>query len=485
MKNLYTSINLTEEEKKVAEELFSEDDPFIVLAKIYENNLKASKSKILSFYMNRSDAMIDLMKKTIAREENTRCYVSRPGVRINLTKDDKFNNSIGVLSVPKCFHDRVLCFVRNVFMINESSMEIRNLVFDPMDTKDQYNFAGCMRLQIKYKHEKDFESKFKELNPYSGLEIFEKNFDAVEMIAYASLYKRYPYVELLAKAGYKKIIEDWVRKIITGKRDDKFNILFKPGNNIKTIIQLPKFIYDDLKEEGDINIWDNTRKLNKKYNFTNESYQKFKDFNLPFGSSSVLQRVLKLKFDGKPLYTLNSLMSYLSRIDMYQAIAPAEALQILLDYLTMSIEMNVMPDINSNSLKREHDVTVRNYNLVAQAIETEKFRKVVEKMKQFEYADEKYCIIAPSCEQDLINEGRNNRNCVGSYIKHVAKGRDMIFFMRKKTEPDKSMITIELSPNGKEIWQKYETANRKIEDTDKLEFIEKWMDWIRKGRKEA
>ena len=57
MKNLYTSINLTEEEKKVAEELFSEDDPFIVLAKIYENNLKASKSKILSFYMNRSDAM--------------------------------------------------------------------------------------------------------------------------------------------------------------------------------------------------------------------------------------------------------------------------------------------------------------------------------------------------------------------------------------------------------------------------------------------
>lgn len=170
---------------------------------------------------------------------------------------------------------------------------------------------------------------------------------------------------------------------------------------------------------------------------------------------------------------------------MYQAIAPAEALQILLDYLTMSIEMNVMPDINSNSLKREHDVTVRNYNLVAQAIETEKFRKVVEKMKQFEYADEKYCIIAPSCEQDLINEGRNNRNCVGSYIKHVTKGRDMIFFMRKKTEPDKSMITIELSPNGKEIWQKYETANRKIEDTDKLEFIEKWMDWIRKGRKEA
>ena len=159
MKNLYTSINLTEEEKKVAEELFSEDDPFIVLAKIYENNLKASKSKILSFYMNRSDVMIDLMKKTIAREENTRCYVSRPGVRINLTKDDKFNNSIGVLSVPKCFHDRVLCFVRNVFMINESSMEIRNLVFDPMDTKDQYNFAGCMRLQIKYKHEKDFESK--------------------------------------------------------------------------------------------------------------------------------------------------------------------------------------------------------------------------------------------------------------------------------------------------------------------------------------
>ena len=56
MKNLYTSINLTEEEKKVAEELFSEDDPFIVLAKIYENNLKASKSKIYDRFNEKNNS---------------------------------------------------------------------------------------------------------------------------------------------------------------------------------------------------------------------------------------------------------------------------------------------------------------------------------------------------------------------------------------------------------------------------------------------
>lgn len=61
----------------------------------------------------------------------------------------------------------------------------------------------------------------------------------------------------------------------------------------------------------------------------------------------------------------------------------------------------------------------------------------------------------------------------------------MIFFMREKSNPDKSMITIELSLNGKELWQNYETANRRIEDPEKLAFIEKWMDWIHNGRKEA
>ena len=293
-------------------------------------------------------------------------------------------------------------------MVDETTMEVRKMVFDPMDVKDMYNFAGCNMARQLHIDEDGFIKIFKQANPYSALDSIIWKFSIEEKVIYAALYKKHSYIELLVKAGYINVVKDWVKKVADGKKDDKFTVLFKPGRNIKTIIQLPKFIYEDLKEESDINIWDNTRKLNKKYNFTNESYQKFKDFGLPFGPGSLLQKVLKLQFNGEPLYTLNSLMSYLSRVDMYQAIEPEEALRILLDYLTMSIEMNVMPDTNSNSLKREHDVTVRNYNMVAQSIETEKFKKIAEKLKGYEYSDEKYCIIAPTCEQDLINEGRTD-----------------------------------------------------------------------------
>lgn len=484
-KKLYTSIQLTKEEEKEAEKFFDEEDPYQVLEKIYGNELKTVTKKVLNISMNSSIIFIDLNRKKMTSEKNIRFYVNRQGVRIYLARNEKFKNCIGLLAVPKCFSDKILYFVKGVFISSETAMEVKDMVFDPIDVKDRYNFAGCNLSQLLYICEEDFINQFKQLNPYSALEIFEKKSITEKNIIYAALYKRHPYIELLVKAGYLNIVKDWIEKIINGKKDDKFTVLFKPGTNVKSIIQLPKFIYEDLKEESDINIWDNTRKLNKKYNFTNESYQKFKDFGLPFGPSSILQRVLKLEFNGKPLYTLNSLMSYLSRVDMYQAIEPREALQILQDYLTISIEMNVMPDTNSNSLKREHDVAVRNYNLIAQAIESEKFRKVAEKLKGYEYSDEKYCIIAPRCEQDLINEGKNNRNCVGSYIKYITKGQDMIFFMRRKSNPDKSMITIELSPNGKEVWQKFETANRDIEDPEKLAFIEKWMDWIHKGRKEA
>lgn len=63
MENLYTSITLTKEEEKAVEEFFTEKDPYEILNKIYEKELKAVTKNILHFFINQSDITIDLNKK--------------------------------------------------------------------------------------------------------------------------------------------------------------------------------------------------------------------------------------------------------------------------------------------------------------------------------------------------------------------------------------------------------------------------------------
>lgn len=490
MGKIYTTLKMTEAQEAAVKAFIEEKkDAYEVLDAINKemNEIRVGYDGV--YILNKRKKRTRLERRPTARN---RAFC--PILIHNSPFDDDadFKSIIGML-VKYIYEDEMMLMViRYVAIKNEdiniwsdAELTVIDAVIDTYDWCSKYNYfknrTYCLEKKIEYLEALE---AFKEENKYSGIDIVMKNYvtSLDSVMIYAAIYKRYPFVEQLLKAGYENLVYDWINKIYVGMRDNKFRILLKPGKDIKSIIQLPKFIYEDLKENGDINMWDNVRLLNKKYKFTNESYQKLMSFGIRIGLTSSLQRILKMKFDGKPLYDLNSLMAYLARVDMYQAIEPEEALQILYDYMYMNLEMGVKPDTNSNSLKREHDVTTRNYGLVAKEIEDEKFREVVKKFKKYEYNNGKYCIIAPTSGQDLINEGRNNRNCVGSYINHIIQKRDMIFFMRRADSPDKSMITIEVSPNGKEIWQKYETANRRITDQDKLDFIDEWMRFVNKEK---
>lgn len=479
MDKLHTSLTLTENQKSEYREFCDKrKDLYTELHSIFKNSSYIESTRSMDFME------IKWREKKIIRRYRDQYYSNIIyGYDLLLSE-----STVLVLcaDIKYIYVDaQLLEIIRLIYVNKDYDLDCWDSISDPALTKDNNKCPLHKLPGIKVNIEKPDSviNLFTKENPYSGIETIEIPMRDTEKMTYLSLYKKYPFIELLVKAGYFPIVSDWISEIEADHNDSKFKILLKSGKDLKSIIQLPKFIYEDLKNEGDINKWNNIRLLNKKYGFTNESYQKFKDFDLPYHPNSTLQKILNMEFNGKKLYTLNSLMTYLSRVDMYQAIEPEEASRILLDYLTMNIEMGVMPDVNSNSLKREHDVTVRNYNLVAKEIEEEKFKKVAKKLKFYEYEGDKYCIIAPTSGQDLINEGRNNRNCVGSYIRNILNGRDMIFFMREKAHPEKSMITIELSPNGKEIWQKYETANRYITDPKKLEFIDEWMTEISKRQK--
>ncbi len=72
------------------------------------------------------------------------------------------------------------------------------------------------------------------------------------------------------------------------------------------------------------------------------------------------------------------------------------------------------------------------------------FSDVYNRLKLYEGRVGKYLIMAPRTPKDMIEEGQMQSNCVASYIDRVADGHTMIFFMRLRKDPERSLVTIEV-----------------------------------------
>ena len=200
-----------------------------------------------------------------------------------------------------------------------------------------------------------------------------------------------------------------------------------------------------------------------------------------------IRNILNSEYNGKKLYTLDTLLNYLSRVDMYQAIPINDSITILRDYIKMCLECNIEPLTNSNSLKREHDVVMRNYNLIQREKYNQKEKekqitlnkKIEDRLKfleKYKYQNEELEVIFPKNIEDLFQEGRNNHNCVGSYCERYASGNSNIGFIRKKDNPEQSYITIEVNSDFTKVNQAFYSSNRDITNIKDLKFINSWID---------
>ncbi len=86
---------------------------------------------------------------------------------------------------------------------------------------------------------------------------------------------------------------------------------------------------------------------------------------------------------------------------------------------------------------------------------------------------ERYLISHPTCPDDMRREAASQSNCLASYIDAAAKGRTLIAFLRRASDPESSFVTIEVSPEEKRIIQAKARFNREVND-DALAFIGKW-----------
>ena len=93
--------------------------------------------------------------------------------------------------------------------------------------------------------------------------------------------------------------------------------------------------------------------------------------------------------------------------------------------------------------------------------------------------DDTYMVCQPISMDDILDEGIQLHHCVGSYCQDIvkAKGDMLIYFMRKKSTPKTSLITIQVNRADDGSYYLIEAAGENNRTTTKDEncFIEKWL----------
>ncbi len=90
-------------------------------------------------------------------------------------------------------------------------------------------------------------------------------------------------------------------------------------------------------------------------------------------------------------------------------------------------------------------------------------------------------IVVPEKLYDLIEEGKQQHNCVGGYMERVADGKTDVVFLRRDEDPQKSYVTVEVNPRDGHVLQAREKYNQKISNPQALSFLREFEARARRG----
>ena len=175
-------------------------------------------------------------------------------------------------------------------------------------------------------------------------------------------------------------------------------------------------------------------------------------------------------------YNVKALMMYIDCLKTYEAIEDMGWLiHEIYDYASMMDRISHKFDKYPRHFLTTHKIASRNYNRLKEKFIEEDFQKRIDEEMEKTFGD--YCFIYPKCTQDIKDEAVQQNNCVASYIKTVLDGGCHILFLRKKEQPDKSLVTIEVR-NGK-IVQALQRFNHPLTE-EQQEVVDKWNKWYAK-----
>lgn len=169
-------------------------------------------------------------------------------------------------------------------------------------------------------------------------------------------------------------------------------------------------------------------------------------------------------------YNPKSLLLYIDTLKTFEAINDMPyLLRELEDYARMMSTISPKYDKYPRNFLTTHKIACRNYSRLRKEFPEEIFRTRIN--KDYECTFGEYQFIYPTTTQDIKDEAVAQNNCVASYIDDVIDGKCHIMFLRKKSSPENSLVTIEIKDN--KIVQAKRRFNDPVTDEDQVA-IDKW-----------
>ena len=145
-------------------------------------------------------------------------------------------------------------------------------------------------------------------------------------------------------------------------------------------------------------------------------------------------------------YNAKDLWLYIDRLKTFEAIENMHFLmRELYDYAKMMRQLSPKYDKYPRNFLTTHTIASRNYSRMKKEFSEELFKKRINKQYECSFGD--YIFVYPKSTQEIKDEATQQSNCVASYIDDVIEGKCHILFLRKKSNPTKSLVTIEVRNN--------------------------------------
>ena len=313
-----------------------------------------------------------------------------------------------------------------------------------------------------------------------------------------------PYIEILIKSGFyiSTLINHIAIKNPKGKTPYSiFGLTKAKLNFIKECINdkentLSKYYFDTPKEiigflslnDLELNkskeILSNLKKYRDNTIITIQEARRYFDVNTNKLGISEINDVIKISNDFN--LSITKLFKYLT-LDLVEKEGLFDVHNNIYYYKKMIDNILEYSDTKTIDFFPKNFLTIKRKiefrkMMVKQEQQNEEFKKAVSKLEKYKFENDKYFITYPHSIQELITEGERLIDCLGTYVREIIDEESIIFFMRKKEEPEKAYIAFELE-NDLELVQARGYRNRNANEKE-VEFVKSFINYMKNYKEE-
>lgn len=285
-----------------------------------------------------------------------------------------------------------------------------------------------------------------------------------DIMKYAMDFARYPVMEYLWKAGYRRLVHQKVGRLSKDEKDlilwqrTKLTECFRFPIRMLKCMKAKKWGMSDIKLMSAL--WEH-KDLSEK-----EILTLFKIKISPELISSVSKYAGTIK-------TINYLEKQLPEGGRSDTVDIARTYR---DYIAecekLELDLTQSDVLFPKDLQAAHERTMQMIVFKQNAAIQERFDKQIDKLKKWTWENGGLIIRPANSQGELIEEGKALHHCVGGYADRMASGQTAIFLIRKAADPDTPFYTLELQ--NKRVVQ-CRTKNNKSYEDDIKEFVDKWL----------